>query len=90
MSDPFIDEAVEREHDGTKSVGLCVPMPLTSAELEEKYAAMRHDGLELSWPVLFEDADGHIDPISDNDVAALARVGVTPEEFYAVELERVA
>jgi len=88
MSDPFNDDAIKQEAD-TKSVGLAVPAPLGSAELQAKYNDMRHGDLELAWPVLFEDAAGHVDPLTDNDIAALARVGVTPTEFYTVELERV-
>lgn len=88
MSDPFNDDAIKREAD-TKSVGLAVPAPLGSAELEAKYGLMRHGDLELAWPVLFEDAAGHVDPLSDHDVAALAHVGVSPEEYYVIELERM-
>jgi len=85
--DPFLNDYARPEAD-TKSVGLAVPTPLSSAELEAKYGEMRHGDLELAWPVAFEDQAGHLDTLSDNDVAALAAVGVTPQEFYLVELSR--
>ena len=79
-NDPFTSDYAEPEAD-SKSVGLAVPAPLGSAELEAKYRLMRHGDLELAWPVLFEDAAGHVNPLSDHDVAALAQVGVSYKDI---------
>ncbi len=86
MSNPFDNKP---KKSGPRKVGLATPRPLTSAELAEKYGMMRHDGIEISWPMQFEDADGHLEQLTPTDIKGLAHVGVTVEEFYLIELERV-
>jgi hypothetical protein len=85
-NDPFLSDYSKPEAD-TKSIGLCVPLPLTSAELESKYGSMRHGDLELGWPLMFED-NGHIEPLTPNDLESLKRLGVTIEEYLAVEISQ--
>lgn len=85
MINPF---DTKPKKSGPRKIGLATPRPLTSAELAEKYDTMRHDGIEISWPTLFEDADGHLEPLTPTDIRGLAHVGVTVEEFYLIELER--
>jgi hypothetical protein len=84
MSDPFDDGP--KKHDGPTRVGLAAPRPLTSAELEAKYRDMKHDGIELAWPVMFLDEQGKPEPLTDHDRAALAHLGVTEEEYLMIEL----
>ena len=84
--DPFKSDSAKPEAD-TKCVGLAVPVPLTSAELEAKYRDMKHDGIELLWPTMFEDEAGHVEPLTPHDIAALKHLGVTVEEYYSIELE---
>jgi len=80
----------DRKQDAPKKIGLVVPEPLSSAELEEKYATWRHDGIEILWPTMFEDQYGHISELTPHDLLALKHLGITVEEFYLVELERCA
>jgi hypothetical protein len=87
--DPFKSDSIEKPTADTKSIGLVVPVPLSSAELEEKYRDMKHDGIELLWPVIFEDQDGHMGDLTPHDLMALKHLGVSVEEYYAVELEQV-
>jgi hypothetical protein len=86
--DPFQSDSIEKPEPYTKSVGLAVPVPLSSIELEAKYHDMKHDGIELQWPVTFEGADRHLEPLTPHDIAALKHLGVTVEEYYLIELER--
>ena len=83
MSDPF--HTGPKKHDGPTRVGLAAPRPLSSEELVSKYGDMKHDGIELAWPVMFLDENGRPEPLTDHDRAALAHIGVTEEEFYLVE-----
>lgn len=84
-NNPFDDGP--KKSDGPKTIGLAVPAPLSSAELEAKYGGMKHDSIEILWPTLFEGADGHLEPLTPHDLVALKFLGVTPEEFYLVELD---
>jgi hypothetical protein len=86
--DPFQSDGIEKPEADTKSAGLVVPIPLTSGELEAKYGDMKHDGIELQWPLMFEDAAGHVEPLTPHDIAALKHLGVTLAEYYQIELER--
>ena len=86
--DPFNSDSIDKPEADTRSIGLCVPTPLSSADLEAKYGAMRHDGIELLYPTQFEDADGHLDKLTAHDKAALKHLGITEEEYYILELER--
>jgi hypothetical protein len=65
---------------------LAVPAPLTSSELEAKYVHY-HKSLEANWPVPFFDDGGNLEPLVRNDVAALTRIGVTPEEWEMIILQ---
>jgi hypothetical protein len=47
---------------------------------------MKHDGIELAWPVMFLDEQGKPEPLTDHDRAALAHLGVTEEEYLMIEL----
>jgi hypothetical protein len=87
MSNPF-DGDGPKKPDGPVKIGLAAPRPLTSVELAEKYAGIRHDTIEILWPTQFLDADGHLEPLTTSDIRNLTKLGVTIEEFYAVELSR--
>lgn len=83
MTDDIFDS--KPRDDRPRSVGLAAPRPLSSAELQEKYGRMNHAGVELMWPVRFEDEHGKSD-LTDHDTVALARLSVTVEQYLEVEL----
>jgi hypothetical protein len=88
MKNPFDDSGGKPPDDRPRRVGLAAPRPLSSAELEAKYSAQNHGGIELAWPVRFENDKGVGDPLSDHDMAALKHLGVSVEEYLEVELLR--
>jgi len=87
MSNPF-DGDGPKKPEGPVRIGLAAPKPLTSAELEAKYANVRHDTIEILWPTQFDDADAHLEPLTVSDIRNLTKLGITVEEYYAVELSR--
>jgi hypothetical protein len=88
VKNPFDDSGGKAPDDRPRRVGLAAPRPLTSAELQEKYGAMNHGGVELAWPVRFENDKGEGDPLSDHDLAALRHLSVSVEQYFEVEILR--
>jgi len=84
MNDIFDDKPTDER---PRKVGLAAPKPLTSAELEAKYGSMKHGGIELMWPVRFEDENGKSE-LNEHDHAALKQLGVSELEYCEVELLR--
>ena len=86
-NDPFKDGKISgAQPAGKKRGGLVVGPALTSAELEAKFGAMTHHDLPIAWPVQFLDEHGRPQALSPGDVAMLAHIGVTEEEFWLIEL----